>query len=98
MRLPLTVHVGFKAKLRAENRVQIPRSIRWEHRLDPEHVLRVRVKLADAIGGGEEFYGRIRRDGRLAIPRLVMNLLCSNYDQKSLIGEVFEVSLEPAKA
>lgn len=93
----MNVHVGFKARLQAGNLIQIPRLIRGEHGLESEQVLKVRVKLDDAMGGGEEFYGRMRRDGRLAIPLLVVHLLCQNYELKSLIGEVLEVGLAPAR-
>lgn len=97
VRMPLTMHVWFKAKLRVGNRIQIPRAIRWEHRLEPDQVLRVSVEHVDLMGG-EVFYGRMNRDGRLTMPRLVVDMLCQNYELKSLVGEVFNVSLDSGKA
>ena len=96
--MPLTVRVGFKARLEARNMISIPRLVRWQYKLESEQVLKVRVKLADTVGSGEEFYGQMRRDGRLTIPKLTVDALCQNYEVENLVGQLLEVSLEPAEA
>jgi len=75
------------------NRVQVPRLIRWQFKLEPTQVLKVTVKPVDAIGD-ETFYGKMNRDGRLTIPKLIADLL-KDEDEES--QGVLEVTLQPAQ-
>lgn len=95
--MPLTRLVGFKAKVQKGNRVQIPRLIRWEFKLEPEQVLRVTVNLVDSYAK-EEFFARMSRDGRLTIPKFIVDLLRREEELKSLLGYALEVELYPAEA
>jgi len=81
--------------LQKGNRVQVPRLIRWQFKLEPTQVLEVTVKPVDAIGVREKFFARMNSDGRLTIPRLVVDLL--KEEEESLVGSVLEVDLQPAK-
>jgi hypothetical protein len=90
--MPLTESVDFKAVLQRGNRIQIPRLIRWQYRMEPDQVLKVKVKTES--WREEEFYARMGKDGRLTIPKLTLELL--QQEDESLAGSVLEVTLEPA--
>ncbi|MDI6846963.1 MAG: hypothetical protein QMD13_09455 [Candidatus Bathyarchaeia archaeon] len=92
--LPLTRSVSFKAVLQKGNRIQIPRLIRWQFKLEPEQVLKVEVAPEGAIGIREEFFARMNKDGRIKIPKLILELL-EDAVETSLVGYALEVSLEP---
>jgi bifunctional DNA-binding transcriptional regulator/antitoxin component of YhaV-PrlF toxin-antitoxin module len=95
--VPLTEAVSFKTVLRRENRVQVPRQIRWHYKLEPTQVLKVTVDAVGSFGAIESFYATMRNDGRITIPKLTLNLLQSEtYDKQSLTGKVLEVRLTPA--
>jgi bifunctional DNA-binding transcriptional regulator/antitoxin component of YhaV-PrlF toxin-antitoxin module len=86
--LPLTEEVSFKATLQEGSRVQIPRVIRWQYKMDPDQVLRVQV-------GSEKFFAQMSRDGRILIPKLARALLEDEGGLSNLVGAVLEVTLEP---
>jgi hypothetical protein len=90
--MPLTESVDFKAILQKGNRIQIPRLIRWQYKMEPNQVLKVKVKTER--WREEEFYARMGKDGRLTIPKLTLELL--QQEDESLVGYVLEVTLEPA--
>lgn len=92
--MPLTESVVFKAVLQRGNKVQVPRLLRWQYRMEPGQVLRVEVRGVE-FSGCERFLGRMRRDGRLTIPLLTLKLLRGD-EEGSLEGCVLEVTLEPA--
>jgi bifunctional DNA-binding transcriptional regulator/antitoxin component of YhaV-PrlF toxin-antitoxin module len=85
----------FKAVLQRGNRVQVPRLVRWQYRLEPDQVLAVSVR-SDEFFGSEKFLGRMGKDGRLTIPRLILKLLRGD-EEGNLEGYVLEVTLEPAE-
>jgi hypothetical protein len=95
--MPLTEEVSFKAVLQKGNRVQIPKLIRWQFKMESQQVLKVTVKAGDSFGSEETFYAKISRDGRITIPKLTLELLRDEDDEESLVGSVFEVQLEPAE-
>jgi bifunctional DNA-binding transcriptional regulator/antitoxin component of YhaV-PrlF toxin-antitoxin module len=95
--MPLTEAVSFKTVLQKENRVQVPRQVRWHFKLEPTQVLQVTVDAVGSFGAIESFYATMRSDGRITIPKLTLNLLQSEtYDKQSLTGKVLEVRLTPA--
>lgn len=55
-------------------------------------MLRVTVSLA--VGVDEEFLARMSRDGRITIPKLIVDLLRD--EEETLVGYVLEVNLKPA--
>ncbi len=94
--MPLTERVGFKARLQRGNRVQLPKLIRWRYKLESGQVLRVTVSVLGAWGGFETFYGRMDKSGRVTIPRLTLELLCTRiHGEPNLAGAVMEVRVEP---
>ena len=94
----MTENVEFKAELQKGNRIQIPRLIRWQFKLKPTQVLKVKVEPVDAFMVGEEFFAKMSQDGRITIPKLLVNLLKEDLEEKkSLVGYAFEVTLQPAE-
>jgi hypothetical protein len=93
--LPLSESVTFKAVLQKGGKVQVPRLLRWRYRMESDQVLRVEVRSAEFFGN-ERFVGRMRKDGRLTIPKLTLKLLRGD-EEGNLEGYVLEVTLEPAE-
>ena len=90
--MPLTESVSFKAILQKGDRIQIPRLLRWQFKLEPTQILEIQVTLEGSFNE-EEFLGRMNNDGRITIPKLIMNLL--KEDEENLEGHVFRVMLTP---
>jgi hypothetical protein len=97
--VPLTEAVSFKALLQRGNRVQVPRLVRWQFKLEATQVLRVTVKIRTEFSSeSESFYARMSGDGRITVPWLTLFLLQKRANtDKSLTGLVFEVKIEPAE-
>jgi hypothetical protein len=99
--LPLVGAVSFKAVLQKGNRVQVPKLVRWEFKLEPTQVLRITVKVEAShfTSVSESFYARISGDGRITVPLLTLGLLRQRGEiDKGLVGRVFEVRIEPAES
>jgi len=92
--VPLAQRVTFQAALEKCSKVQIPRLIRWQFKLEPDQVLRVEVKLLDSWVSSQFYYARMTKDGRIRVPRLVLSVLGD--EKPSLAGCILEVTLEPA--
>lgn len=90
--MPITDSVSFKAVLQKGNRIQIPRLVRWQYKLEPTQVLNITVEVEGAVGS-EEFLGRMNKDGRVTIPKLVIDLLKD--EEETLEGQILEVTLTP---
>lgn len=90
--MPLTEPVSFKAILQKGNRVQIPRLVRWQFKLEPTQILKTQVTPEGSFHD-EEFLGRMSKDGRIVIPKIIIDLL--KEEEESLEGLVFEVTIEP---
>ena len=92
--MPLTQRVTFKTMLQRGNRIQVPKRVRWQFKMDSEQVLKVSVNVVRLFTlGWESFYAQMGEDGRITVPRLQRALL--NREQ-SLEGYVMDVILEPA--
>lgn len=92
--MPLTRKVTFKTSVQKWGRFRVPRVVRWQFKLEASEVLKVTVGPVSLIGVRESFFGRMRRDGCVTVPAVVMALL--KKDQSSLEGYALEVTLEPA--
>jgi hypothetical protein len=94
--LPLTKAVSFKTLLQKGNRVQVPKLVRWQFKMDTTQVLEVMVKLSGSWDS-ESFYARMGVDGRITVPWLALSLLQERANEgKSLTGQVLEVKIAPA--
>jgi hypothetical protein len=59
--------------------------------------LRVKVWVAGSIALSEEFFARMSRDGRITIPKLIVDLLKED-EEESLVGYAFRVNLNRQKS
>jgi hypothetical protein len=92
--VPLAQRVTFQGALEKCNKVQIPKLIRWQFKLETDQVLKVGVRLQDSYGSLQFYYARMTKDGRIRVPRLVLSIL---QDEKPIVaGCILEVTLEPA--
>jgi hypothetical protein len=94
--MPLTEEVGFMAVLQRGNRVQVPRLIRWQFKLEPDQVLHATVEIHEDPVGEQDFYMRITRDGRLTFPKVTLKVLQEECGKESLVGYVLVIALRPA--
>lgn len=95
--LPLTEAFRFKTLLQKGNRVQVPKLVRWQFKMEPAQVLEVEVKLLGSWGS-ESFFARMSKDGRITVPWLVLDLLKKQAGEgRSLAGQVLEVRIAPAE-
>lgn len=92
--MPLYEKVNFVAKLQRENRLQVSKYVRWKYKLEPDQTLKVTVSVNwSMIDHSVFFLARMRKDGRIVIPKVNMDLL---QDRKmDLTGYVVKVTLEP---
>jgi hypothetical protein len=96
--MPLTQKVTFKTVLQKGNRVQVPKLVRWQFKMETDQVLKIGIGT-HKVGiwcEWESFYGKMGKDGRILIPKLMLALLRSESEKPDLTGYVMEVTLEPA--
>jgi hypothetical protein len=91
--MPLTHRITFKTTVKKQNRIAIPKILRWQYKLESSEVLKVTVSVEGTMGVRESFLGKMRKDGRIAIPQLQLALLRRN--EPSLEDFALEVMLEP---
>jgi hypothetical protein len=96
--MTLTKHVKFTATLQQGNRIQVPRLVRWQFRLEPIEVLHVSVRFLGQWSSREQFYAQMHKDGRISIPALQGRLLETFYSPQNLLGAIVEVELDPSTA
>ena len=92
--MPLTERVSFTTMLQSFNKVQVPKLIRWRFKMDAGQPLKVGVSFLGAHKGWQFFYAKMRNDGRISVPRLILSLF--EDETTSLAGYALEVTLEPA--
>jgi len=92
--MPLTQKVTFKTVLQKGNRVQVPRLIRWQFKMEADQTLNVGVSCLSFWRPVQFFYAKMGKDGRIFIPELVLAFF-QDEKRQSLAGSVFEVTLEP---
>ena len=93
--MPLTTKVSFKTVLEKGNRLQIPKLILWQFKMEQNQVLKVRVSPKHLWGVAECFYAKMDKQGRILIPKLALALM-ANKENPNLESYVFDVTLEPA--
>ena len=94
--MPLTVKVTFETLLEKGNRLQIPKLIQWQFKMEQNQVLRVGVSPKRIWAGRAKFfYAKMDKHGRILIPKLTRVLMVSE-ENPNLEGYVFDVWLEPA--
>lgn len=89
----LTESVRFKTLIQKGNRIQVPKLVRWQHKMEPTQILTVGLYIINGWGKWENFYTKISKDGRIYIPKLTIQLLKG--EKPDLNGYLIEVTLEP---
>lgn len=75
--MPLSQKVIFKTKLQSQNRLQVPKLVRWKYKLDSK-VLKVIISIANAAFFAESFYAELYESGRIRVLGLTMAQLKRN--------------------
>jgi|WetSurMetagenome_2_1015567.scaffolds.fasta_scaffold26312_2 hypothetical protein len=57
--MPLTGKVDFVARVQNFNRVQIPKLVRWRHKIEPSQILKVTLSRPNASGSRGEFLAKM---------------------------------------
>jgi DNA-binding transcriptional regulator/RsmH inhibitor MraZ len=73
--MPLTVRVNFVTVLEKGNRLQVPKLIRWQFKMEHPQVLSVRVSLKRLLGVNDCFYAKMDKQGRILVPKLTLALV-----------------------
>jgi len=68
--------------------------VRAEFKLETAQTLKVTVSVVGPILAHESFLGKMRKDGYITVPPIVVELL--RRDKPSLETYIMEVTLEPA--
>lgn len=92
--MPLSERVSFEAQIQKRNMVQVPKIIRWQFKMDPQQVLRVGINLPKEGSGTHYFFAKMRGDGRIVIPKLIVSILQGKMND--LLGFIFVLTLDPA--
>lgn len=92
--MPLTEKVTFTAKLQSANTVQIPKVVRWRFKMESDQALKVGINFLGLHKGWQFFYVKMRQDGRIIVPKLVLGLFENG--KTGLSGCELEVMIEPA--
>ena len=92
--MPLTQKGTFKTMLQRGNRVQVPKLIRWQFKMETTQVLKVGISAINLWTGWQFFYAKMGKDGRILIPKLTLALLQA--EKPNLTGNAMEITLEPA--
>jgi bifunctional DNA-binding transcriptional regulator/antitoxin component of YhaV-PrlF toxin-antitoxin module len=94
--VPLTDAVFFKAVLERRGRFQVPRIVRWQFKLESSQALLVNVRPVGSFVSEEEFFANMRKDGRITIPKVTLDLLARSLEEgESLAGAILKVRLKP---
>jgi hypothetical protein len=75
------------------NRLQIPKYVRWGYQLETTEILKATIQVVNGYGFSQTLLTRTGKDGRVAIPKLIIQLLTPKPtgDQDYII----QVMLEP---
>ena len=92
--MPLASKVNFETRLEKGNRIQIPKIIQWQFKMEQNQVVRVRVSSKHLWAGSKQFYAKMDKQGRILIPKLTLSMM-SNRENPNLEGYIFDVTLEP---
>jgi len=93
--MPLTQTVTFKTLLQSGNRLQVPKLVRWQFKMDSNQTLKIGLHCPNAYTvTNQSFYSKMSKDGRIFIPRLILAFFQTK-EKRDLRHYVFEVTLEP---
>ena len=76
--MPITEKITFKSVLQKGNRIHVPNLVRWQFKVETDQLLNVGVNDLNTQSGWQFFYSRMKKDGRILIPLLIIKLLQSD--------------------
>ena len=89
--MPLDQIVRFKNPIEKCGKVQVPKIIRWQFKMEPDQILKVGIY---GRGGQESYYAKMGKDGRIYIPKTI--LFCAFGKVDNLTGTLVEIAIQPA--
>ncbi len=92
--MPLTAKVNFETRLEKGNRLQIPKLIQWQFKMEQNQVIKVQVTPKRLYGDPQHFYAKMDKQGRILIPKLTIAIM-ANKENPNLERHIFNVTLEP---
>ena len=91
--MPLTRKVAFKASLQKHERIQIPKLIIVEFKLESHQTIKVGFSIPDKFKGWQFYYAKMEKAGRISIPKEILSVWQD--ERANLPGCIVEVTLEP---
>jgi bifunctional DNA-binding transcriptional regulator/antitoxin component of YhaV-PrlF toxin-antitoxin module len=89
--MPLDQRVTFKNLVEKCGKVQVPKIIRWQFKMEPGQILKVALS---GRGSHEPFYAKMDKDGRIYIPKTI--LFAAFGKVENLAGTLVEITIQPA--
>jgi hypothetical protein len=83
----------FRGMLQKGERVQIPKTIRWEFKLEQTQLLKVGFSVPNIFKGWQFYYAKMEKAGRLSVPEAILSQW--EREKTSLPGCIVEITLEP---
>ncbi|MGO8806348.1 MAG: hypothetical protein ACLQO7_07040 [Candidatus Bathyarchaeia archaeon] len=93
--MPIIEKIAFKNVLEKGSRIQVPKLIRWEFKVETNQLLNVGVNDINTQIGWQFFFAKMSKEGRIRIPLVIIKLLQT--DESDITGHVLEVTLEPGQ-
>ncbi len=93
--MPINEKVSFKTMLQKGNRIQIPELIRGQFKVETNQMLNIGVNDQTTQSSWQFFYAKMKKDGRILIPLLIIKLLQEN--ESKITGHILEVTIEPGQ-
>ena len=91
--MPLTEKISFKVPLKKRSRIQIPIHYLWQYKIETSQILKATVNVAGQWSKRESFLTKMRKDGRVAIPKNTKTNL--EHNRENIEGCDLEIQLEP---
>ena len=88
----LDKRISFKSTFR-NGRLIVPKLYRWQYKIEISQILKVTINLTVDWSNKESFLAKIRKDGKIAIPKATQHRLKPNLDLKDCS---IDVTVEPA--
>lgn len=92
--MPLTEKITFKTKLLKEQRIQVPKDVINHYKLETNQLLKNTVSISNIWEAPQTFLTKIRKDGRIRIPNLIMKIFENK--KPNLEGYIVNITIEPA--
>ncbi len=90
--MPLDRVVSFEALVQKSNLFQVPKKMRWAFKMEPTQMLSVEIRAPRVAFGTHSFLAKMRKDGRIQIPKLTCALI---NEEPSLVGALVDVTIRP---